>query len=339
MLSKIKISPLIVLAFLLLPRPVDASNEVILEDKAFIDLESVANRLRMRYQWVEPRKSVEIQNKSIQLLFEKEKRHININDGKIWLGDPVRSHRGRLYISKEDFKWGIMPLLTPQAFASPPKLYRIVIDPGHGGKDDGTINEVFSAKEKDLALDISKRLKEILVKYGYDVHLTRTDDSFIPLADRPEIANRLMADLFVSIHLNSIDSIKSDQVKGVETYILTLPGQSSTDQSIPNAQDKVGYPGNRNDAWNALLAQYIQRGLVNDLATVDRGVRRARFKVLKTLKCPGVLIESGFLSNPKECKLFKSPVYRDQVAQAIAKSLLKYQHTLDRIRAFQSQAS
>lgn len=292
----------------------------------------------MRFAWLEPKKSAELYSKAIKLEFEKESRYTTVNEGKVWLGTPVKLHHGKLCISRQDLEWTIMPLLTPQVFASPPKLYRIVIDPGHGGKDDGTVNEVFNAKEKDLTLDIAKRLKNQLAKQGYDVYLTRNDDRFVGLGDRPKKANDLDADLFISIHLNSIVSSRSDQIFGAETYALTLAGQSSTDQSIPTAQDLKGYPGNHQDAWNILLAQYVQRGLVSELGSKDRGVRRARFKVLKTLNCPGILIESGFLSHPKECRLFKSPIHRERVAQTIAKSISRYKQTLDRIRAYQSRS-
>ncbi len=101
------------------------------------------------------------------------------------------------------------------------------------------------------------------------------------------------------------------------------------------APDKIAWTGNKNDHWNALLGYNIQKSLITDLRVIDRGLKRARFAILKTLNCPGILVEAGFLSHPEECQKINSSAYRQKIAQSIAAGVLSYQKTLDQVRAAQ----
>ena len=175
-------------------------------------------------------------------------------------------------------------LNTTQQFRPRPGLRRIVIDAGHGGKDSGACNESHAQQEKQLTLDVASRLKRMLEQVGYEVIMTRTSDVYIPLDQRPAMANRADADLFLSLHFNAA---ASSAAQGFETFALTPQYQASSKYSRPSTRDNTRYQGNAQDPWNTLAAYHVQRALVRRLGGPDRGLKRARFLVLKHLDCPG----------------------------------------------------
>src|SRR5262249_1609517 len=134
-------------------------------------------------------------------------------------------HNGGAYVSQLDALTALQPLLSPAKNRAGVKIKKVCLDPGHGGKDPG--NRVGSNEEKKYTLLLAQEVSTQLVKAGLKVTMTRTDDTFIELPDRPDIARRRTADLFVSIHFNSADSGR-DTVHGTEVYCLTPPGAEST---------------------------------------------------------------------------------------------------------------
>ena len=114
---------------------------------------------------------------------------------------------------------------------------------------------------------------------------------------------------------------------------MTPKNQASTSHTRLRKSEKKSYPGNRYDVWNELAAYYVQKTLVNDLKQKDRGVKRARFAVLKDIYCPGILIEGGFVSNAQEGRQIGSRNYRDKIAQAIVDGISSYHKTLRRVEA------
>jgi N-acetylmuramoyl-L-alanine amidase len=202
----------------------------------------------------------------------------------------------------------------------------VCLDPGHGGKDPG--NEEGRRQEKEYALLLAREVRERLTAAGLKTTLTRNGDSFVPLSDRPEIARQRDADLFVSLHFNAAIAEK-DVVQGVEVYCLTPAGASSTNARGDPADTGV-FTGNRCDAKNMLLAYQIQKAMVIKLPAEDRGVKRARFAVLRTARVPAVLIEAGFMSHPAESKNIFNAEYRRQLARAIADGILAYKRLVER---------
>lgn len=297
----------------------------------YYSLKEVASKLKLHLDWNPQKEEALLTGPNTRISFLNKKRYVTINNIQVWLGLPMLLNKKELYISEDDFTKTIGPILVPYNYSMPPKLFHIVIDAGHGGNDEGTRNNEYNVKEKDLALDVSLRLMRQLQEAGYKVTLTRTKDQYIALKDRPDFANSVSADLFISVHFNSVVSSKNS-VQGVETYLLSLENHPSTSSHLVNALDKVSLPGNKNDPWNALLGYSIQDSLTHNLNAVDRGVRRSRFAVLKTLDCPGILVEAGFLSHPEECQKITSPIYRQKIAESIASGVFAYQKTLNRIR-------
>lgn len=292
-------------------------------------LQAVAARFGMKANWVERDKSMRLQSQWTTLDFTLHKRDFTINGNKVYLGNPIAAKAGKLYLSSIDYEKTLKPLLTPQADRNVPQIKHIVIDAGHGGKDPGAQNTALKLREKDLTLDLAKRLKRELEAAGYRVSLTRATDKFIELGDRPMLSNRAQADFFISLHFNSSTNTT---VNGIETYAFTPCNQPSTSGSKVRAADRQVYPSNKYDFWSLLSAFYIQRQLVADMKVVDRGVKRARFAVLKTLNCPGVLVEGGFLSNTREGKNVGWNQYRDNLAKAICKGIQTYDKSLQRVR-------
>jgi N-acetylmuramoyl-L-alanine amidase len=158
--------------------------------------------------------------------------------------------------------------------------------------------------------------------------LTRSGDTYPELDERPAIARRRDSDLFVSLHFNSADSSAARSVQGVEVYCLTPSRATSTNTRGPGGTRRAE-PGNRLDAKNVLLAYQIQRAMVRNLGAEDRGVRRARWAVLRTAEMPAVLIEAGFMTHPIESRKIYSSVDRQKMAQAIAAGILAYKKSVE----------
>ncbi len=255
-------------------------------------------------------------------------RAAEVNGIKVFLGIPASPLGNGLGVSARDVSGTLRPIARPRGLSGVPRLYRIVIDPGHGGSDPGAINAALGLNEKTTTLDVARRLRAYLGEYGYRVFLTREDDSTLSLDARAAMANRVRADLFLSLHFNAVDS---PSVAGVETYVMTLAGHASTNAALSTASNTV-HPGNRNDPWNAMVGYAVQQRMVTDLGGADRGLRRARFSVLRQVSCPAALVEGGFLSNPAEARRIGTEVYRDQLARALLKAILQYQGQLNQLR-------
>lgn len=234
------------------------------------------------------------------------------------------------------------------------KMYRIktvVIDPGHGGKDPGAISK-YGTREKDIVLDVSKRLKSALEKEGVEVILTRDKDVFIPLGKRAEIANNKKADIFISVHANAS---KHSRTKGFEVYYLSeatddnaralataenaslkfeeekLSDKKSASFANPTVCDLV-LTENRRQSKE--LGYYICSVASDSLEMEKRGVKGARFVVLKGAVMPAILIEIGFLTNRREEANLKSTSFRQRIAEAIARSVLAYKREYERTNGF-----
>jgi N-acetylmuramoyl-L-alanine amidase len=222
------------------------------------------------------------------------------------------------------------------------KVNRIVIDAGHGGHDEGTTGPN-GILEKDVVLDVALRLSKIVqARMGADVVLTRSDDTFIPLSERTEIANQQKADLFLSIHANSSPA---REVAGTETFFLNFTNSTTTmavaarenagsEKSVGELQDLVRkITLNDKIAESETFAQDIesalatQAGKSNPVAK-DRGVKRAPFVVLIGAGMPSVLAEIGFLTNVKDESNLGKPDYRQKVAEALYKGLSQYAQSL-----------
>jgi N-acetylmuramoyl-L-alanine amidase len=231
------------------------------------------------------------------------------------------------------------------------KVGRIVIDPGHGGHDTGTVGPE-GLREKDLVLDVSKRLGALIEeRMNSEVIYTRSDDTFVPLEQRTEIANQAKADLFLSIHANSSPL---PSAAGVETYYLNLTTSKAaldlaarenagSQKSIFELQDlleKIALKDKVDESRefaNRIQSALYSFSVKNDSHSRDRGVRKAPFVVLIGASMPSVLAEIGFISNAHDESIMKKAEYRQRLAESLYKGLANYAGTLSHFQVAQKR--
>jgi len=233
------------------------------------------------------------------------------------------------------------------------KIGRIVIDPGHGGHDTGTIGPT-GLNEKDVVLDVALRLKKLLEhSTGCEVIMTRSDDTFIPLEERTAIANEKGADLFLSVHANASPDRNA---RGVETYYLNFTSspealevaarENATSQEsvheLQNLIKKIAMTEKIEESQD--LAKQVQREVYTRMtkasgAQRDRGVKKAPFVVLIGANMPSVLAEISFLTNPRDERMLKRPDYREKIASALYSGIVEYVKNLGEIATVERAAS
>lgn len=239
----------------------------------------------------------------------------------------------------------------------------VVIDPGHGGKDHGAIRGNY--REKNINLGVALKLGNQIKQYlpSVKVIYTRSTDVFVELHRRAEIANKAKADLFISIHTNSTAS-KQTKATGAETYIL---GTARSKESLEvakrensvilmeedysqryegfdpkNVESYIIFEFMSNDVMlgkSREFADYVQANFKRSTPLVDKGMKEAGFLVLRRTSMPSVLIELGFINNPKDAQYLSSNAGQQQIAKSIFKAVEKYKHELDKRQATHSTTS
>jgi N-acetylmuramoyl-L-alanine amidase len=271
--------------------------------------------------WRTPLREFRLTGKTTTLGFAVDSRKVSLNGVSVWLSFPIALNHGLVWIATKDLHSALNPVLFPARSKSGRGLKTICLDPGHGGRDAG--RHEGARQEKHYTLLLAQELRAALVKAGFSVMLTRTTDTEVDLEDRPAIARRRGADLFLSLHFNAFEGPGASTVKGVETYCLTPPYASSTNTRGQGASTGACL-GNRFDASNMLLAYHLQRALVRQAGLEDRGVKRARFAVLRDAPMPAALIEAGFMSHRDEARRIYDAAHRRTLASAIVEGVLAY---------------
>ena len=194
----------------------------------------------------------------------------------------------------------------------------VVLDPGHGGEDSGA--KCGGVMEKDLTLDIARRIDRLLDSEGVATLMTRLGDSYVSLADRAAFGNRVNESIFISIHFNEDNK---PVASGVETYYAAhqINSGSTFGSWLPFFSRP---PSNSPKPESQSLASFIQEALVARTRSVDRGTQAKQFFVIANVTSPAVLIEGGFITNKDELSKLVSEDYRDQLAAAVADGVLRY---------------
>lgn len=309
-----------------------------------LPLNEMCNRYNVSWQWDGVTQVIILEYKNSKAKALVGSNVVIVGKERVQLSAPVRRYNSTVYVP-EDFEakvlvpFGIMPGISGlRVDWSRLKIRTIVLDPGHGGKDPGAIGPS-GVREKEVVLDISKRIKVLLEEVGIKVIITRTRDEFISLAERTEIASKSDADLFVSVHANSNPARKT---KGMEVYYVKTHNKRDLDEEQRQKNERIFTRGLEmqrtqtmsrvvGDMMYALktaesgkLAQIIVKQASADIDTPNRGAHTCRFFVVRNTLIPAVLIEVGFLTNRKEEEELSSPIYRQKVAQAIARSIISY---------------
>ena len=276
-------------------------------------------------------------SKDWQVLLTIGQRKASVNGVELWLCEPAVVDRGSK--PKKGGKLKVAPTDTDRRLTLGPLLNapstplvgsgrrpRVFIDPGHGGTDPGTL--AGKTRESAIAMDVARRVANYLAQSGYDVRLSRTtDNTFVELEERTRLAAAWGADVFVSIHLNSGPAAAN----GIETYALPPVGQLSTEAATKDKVSaaaklaaKISETGNRNNLGNIRLAWCVHRRLVAATERRDRGIRRARYTVLREAKMPAVLVELGFLSHSGDASFYATAEGRDRAAVGICRGIMDF---------------
>jgi len=245
------------------------------------------------------------------------------------------------------FVFCFMPIIT---IAQNNKMFKVVLDAGHGGKDSGTHG--FNINEKDVVLDVALKVGDLLKKYDdIEVIYTRKTDEFIGLNERAIIGNRAKADLFLSIHCNGVGS---SAAAGSETFVLGLHRNKDNLELAMKENQVIKLEENYEEKYDGfnpespesyigfslmqeeyldqsiLLADYIQNNFTKNLSRKNRGVKQAGFLVLRETYMPSVLVELGFLTNKNENSFLKSSKGKSHLAQQISQAIVNYKNALEK---------
>ncbi len=322
------------------PTRASASPTVKIDGVDYVPVADLQQRTGLKSVWLQKNERLLLKNGSWQIELGMDSREAQINGLRLLLGAPCRIEHKIPVMSRIDADMVIGAVLCPGYQQSAvPTLRTIAIDPGHGGVDNGTSNKKLGLLEKNLALDVAGRLGKLLRAEGYQVVFTRETDTKVELPIRAATANTAGADLFLSIHFNSLSP--ETKTSGMEVFTFAPATIRATDNwgaKVVEVETESS-PGNRFDHWNSVLAFAMQREVLSDLKVFDRGKKFAHWGVLRPLNCPGLLIEPGFLSNEIEAKKIATPEYRQQIAEAMAKGVRSYAATLEAVRKSRAGAS
>jgi N-acetylmuramoyl-L-alanine amidase len=271
-------------------------------------------------------KIVVLNNGRNQLQVTLDSREAVVNGVRNWLCFPVIAQDDKFLISRIDLAKTIEPQLRPQMIPQKGKVTTVVLDPGHGGFDKGARNPM--GMEKNYALDVARLLRPMLQKKGFKVILTRENDVFIPLHMRARIANATKDSIFVSLHFNATDWNRN--ASGFEIFSLTPRGAPSTDDNALALRFVNMQAGSPVDAQSFVLSSTVFHSMLGHLEEVDRGIKRARFAVLRLTKIPSILVEGGFLSETDNSKRVADPAWRAKYAEALAIGIESYRNLVEK---------
>lgn len=240
---------------------------------------------------------------------------------EIRLGFAPQVLGGQTCVHAIDLEKTIEPLVRGACASLLKTNASIVIDPGHGGTDSGARSVWGSRCEKEFTLDWARRLEPLLAANGWRVFLTRSNDADLSLSNRIAFAEARQADVFLSLHFNS--AAPDEREAGLETYCLTPTGMPSSVTRGYGDDAGLAFANNAFDAENLQVASRVHRALLQVNGRLDRGVRRARYLgVLRGQNRPAILVEGGYLSNPREARRIAEPAYRQRLAEAVAQALV-----------------
>lgn len=270
-------------------------------------------------------KTIVLSDTKNQIQLTSESREAIINGVRNWLCFPIILQDSKFLVSRADLAKTFEPQLRPHMIQRAGSVQTVILDPGHGGSDKGARNA--DGTEKQYALDIARRMRPLLRASGFKVIMTRENDIFLPLALRARIANQTHDSILVSIHFNATSN---PTATGFEIYSLTPRGAPSTADdalalSFVNMQE-----GSAVDAQSFALSAAVYHSMIGHFPEFDRGIKRARFAVLRQTKIPAILIEGGFLSQDADSKLIADPAWRGKLAKAISAGIDNYRNATEK---------
>ena len=308
---------------------------IMFHNTRYVPLLNFCDYYRLDCNWDLVSQRIELKKDSKSVVLRPDSSYALVDGRAMTLDYPVEYKSGAayiptktaVYIAEKVFGLKKVPGLVPKTY----EIRTVVIDPGHGGKDPGARGK-YGTREKDVVLDVARKMKKDLEKSGLKVYLTRSSDVFIPLDKRTAFANSKKADLFISVHANAS---RYSRAKGFEVYYLSeatddnaraLAAAENASLKFENISTPTEWDLklSENRRVSKELSYYICNITSNKLSMKKRGVKGARFVVLKGALMPAVLVEIGFLSNKREESNLKSSAFRSKIADAISGSVLSY---------------
>lgn len=251
-----------------------------------------------------------LENKRVVLSFEAGSKECIINGVRFVLLQEIKNSGKNAYVSREDLAYILEPVLRPNLIKNAQKFKTVILDPAHGGKDPGLTNS--HGTEARLTLKVALKARELLREKGFDVVMTRDEDSDLLLQERVELANKVdKPAVLVSISFNS------------------GPEREAGIQTLPLTQTEAGF--NEFHPASMALATSIHGTLLRRLGkhTRDRGVSQVRHSILAAVQHPAVVIEGGYMTHPHEARLISNEIYQNTIAQSITHGVVKYQEALN----------
>ncbi len=318
--------PLVFLFLALLPGLAGAAtwNIVLMNQRRYVPVSDVAAFYRMTQAGADGA-SFRLTSANRVIEGKSGTTDVHINGVKYVTCFPLRSRRvdgtrtDAVYISAMDVSKIIEPVMRPGKIAGAAPVRTVVLDAGHGGHDSGAVGSL--GREKQYTLDVVLRARALLLKAGFQVKMTRVTDVFVPLEERANFANHFPNALFISVHFNKSNTYGGT---GIETYALAPRGVPSMDEGSLRYSDFNLNPGNACDSQNIALAAAVHSAMCRRLPVPDRGVKRARFAVIRNIRIPGVLIEGGFVDSAYDARLIATAEYRQRIAQSILDAVTAY---------------
>lgn len=287
------------------------------DNRDYITVQNLADFYKL--QNASEGKNVLLRSPGCSIQGQAGSKELVINGVKFILSYELLAQGEDTLLSRIDLTKLVEPVLRPNKMRNARPIRTIVLDAGHGGHDRGAVSQY--GDEKTFALDVVLRTRQLLLARGFRVEMTRSSDVFIPLDARARYASRFRDGLFVCVHFNA----GSPTGTGIETYTLAPRFVPSTDQDGPAVSDMTLCAGNVDDPENMALATAMHASLLNRIPITDRGIKRARFWVLRECTIPAVLIEGGFVSNVQEASRIAQPAYRQAMAECIVQGIGNYQ--------------
>src|SRR6266487_4375921 len=287
----------------------------------YLSIDNISKFYRLPAEVVPAGKKIRLETVKHPLEFVSGSREVIINGARSWLCFPLIEHDGKFLVSRMDVAKTIEPQLRPHRIPNIGRLQTVVLDPGHGGHDKGAVGSY--GYEKNFALDVARKLRPLLQAKGLRVIMTREGDYFVPLEVRAKIANAARNSIFVSIHFNATND--DPNATGFEIFSFTPRGAPSTSDDSVTPSSLSMQAGSQVDAQSMALSACVYHSLLGHIPEFDRGIKRARFAVLRLTKVPAVLIEGGFLTERGESKLIATKEWRARLAHAIGVGIESYQ--------------
>lgn len=287
------------------------------------------NSIKTAYQFTSFRvsgNSASLSKKGVKLDFNAGSSYVTINTLKFVFSFPIIKSGSSMYISETDTMKVLDPIMRPSHISAAKTFKTVIIDPGHGGKDVGAVNGY--GTEAGYNLIVAKIVKKNLEAKGFRVIMTRETNVYLSLQQRVTLANRYKDAIFVSIHFNAASNSRAS---GIETFTLSPKGVAHYGRGVKRS-DHATKAGNHQDSANIALACAIHCRMIHRTKAAkvdDRGIKRARFSVLSSIKHPAILVEGGFMSNAAEAKWIDKPIYQNSVAVAISEGIFNYKRALN----------